>query len=167
MIEEKTRKCNGCGEEKTLEEFPKDKTKKEGFGYTCKKCQREYKKKKRSNTSKTFGHKRYKEQYPECMMAESAFKKYYYNAELRTFVVTSSIRYAKHNYERQLDFRQIAWLHISMCEEGKDIDHYKKVAKRAIYNEYYRQLIARKYNLSYEETMSKNEVHLWKHGVEL
>ncbi len=37
-----TRYCNKCGQEKSLDDFPKNKTKPKGHGYTCKECHRVY-----------------------------------------------------------------------------------------------------------------------------
>lgn len=37
-----TRVCRKCGQEKPLEEFVKDKTRELGYSYTCKHCRREH-----------------------------------------------------------------------------------------------------------------------------
>ena len=37
-----TRMCRKCGQEKPLEEFVKDKTRELGYNYTCKQCKREH-----------------------------------------------------------------------------------------------------------------------------
>ena len=37
-----TRVCRKCGQEKPLEEFVKDKTRELGYNYTCKQCKREH-----------------------------------------------------------------------------------------------------------------------------
>jgi methionyl-tRNA synthetase len=43
------RKCNKCQENKPLVEFDKDKSRKDGYGYKCKKCQSEYRRQKYIN----------------------------------------------------------------------------------------------------------------------
>jgi Asp-tRNA(Asn)/Glu-tRNA(Gln) amidotransferase A subunit family amidase len=155
------RKCNTCGEVKEIGWFAKDKTRAESRAYICKTCKSKEAKKRRKNQAA----KRTKAQFPEHMMTEEAFKLYYYNARLRWFIQAYAKRRSKKDRERQADFRQIAWARIAMCQPGRSIEYYESVARRAIYAEYYRMWSQRKYDISYEETLSRDEHSMWMHGV--
>ena len=59
-----TRVCRKCGQEKPLEEFVKDKTRELGYSYTCKHCRREHACKYRADNHEKileYGRKHYAE----------------------------------------------------------------------------------------------------------
>ena len=59
-----TRVCRKCGQEKPLEEFVKDKTRELGYNYTCKQCKREHACKYRADNHEKileYGRKHYAE----------------------------------------------------------------------------------------------------------
>ncbi len=156
------RKCYACRELKDLNLFVKDIAKPEGRGYICSECKN---KQGRENRQKKRKMKKAKMHAKMHMMADNVFKIYYENEELSIFVRQNAVRHSKHDKMFQKDLMQIGWAHIAMCEQGKDIAYYQRIAYNAMFREYRKQYLRREYGLSDEELMSKSEYEMWRRGV--
>ncbi len=162
MNRDDSRKCNKCGEWKYLEEFPMDKNRDKGRGYTCSEC---IGKNDRQRYQKRCDAKRVKKQRDSHMMADETFHLYYKNKKLREYIETQAIRYAKHDRETQKDLKQVAWGRIALCQAGMDDEFYKKVAHRAMDAERRRVWAIKEYGIGYMETLTAEECMMWQTGV--
>lgn len=80
-VEQETKRCTKCGDEKLLKEFHKDKHTKDGFKFECKHCRSKYRKglkgkeadrRYRRTGKKRIADKRYYSRHPEKMHARGA-----------------------------------------------------------------------------------------------
>lgn len=76
-----TKTCNKCGEVKSLDEFFKDKTKKDGYYYSCKMCIKQYRQSEKikeytKQYHQSEKYKEYQKQYPQSEKRKEYIKRY-------------------------------------------------------------------------------------------
>ena len=117
-----TRVCRKCGQEKPLEEFVKDKTRELGYNYTCKQCKREHACKYRADNHEKileYGRKHYaenSERYKKYSRKHYAENSERYKKYSRKHYAENSERYKK--YSRK-------W-HAANLEKVREIRRYKR-----------------------------------------
>ena len=159
-----TRVCSGCGREKPLAEFPRNRSKKKGRDYLCSICERMRKREERRRDR--LPHDGERHDYRP-MMGDELFAVYYANTDLRTRLLDEARLLARNSREREeyaRDLVQIAWLHIGMCAADQSIDYYTRVGLRAMANDQRKRRYRREFGLESVECMSRAEYQMWSCG---
>ena len=162
FIEKPTRICSKCGKEKPLEEFCKDKNRKHGRSYICRRCDHKRQKQYRitwplSKTGTVI--------FPDHMTNAQFNRECYSNTKLRAFIKQYAYRHAKNRPEFRQDLEAMAWANVGMCQCGKSIEYYIEVAKRGIYREYKNEWKQKKYELEFLETLTPEQYLMYRTGV--
>lgn len=97
-----TRVCRKCGQEKPLSEFVKDKTRALGYSYTCKHCKRQHARKYRADNHEKVLERTHKWRFENPGKVREYSRKYY--AENREKILEYDHKYYAENAEKRREY---------------------------------------------------------------
>ena len=153
---DKYKYCPRCGEYKPVAAFQKNASRSDGLQGWCRECQSLAGKKRKPECKPQHTHK-------QAMTGEQFLAFLDENRWLRDHI---KIQAARKTRDRELrkDLEQECWIRLSFCPCNIDVIAIKRVVSRALSQAYMKEYRRKHYDLSYIETMSKDEYAMWLSG---
>ena len=136
-LKPETKICTKCGEEKSLEEFYKDRRRKDGFYPQCKICLKKYQRK-------------YKEQNRDKYLEHSKKYQRKYREQNRDKRLEENRKYYEQNRDKRLEYSK------KYHEQNQDyfLEHSKKYSRKCRINlvdNYIKKILSQKFGIKFQD----------------